>query len=691
MFSFLNSTILFAAAAAMIPLIIHLFSKRRVKIVEFSSLKHLKQMQRRQVRRLKIRQLLLLLLRMLIILLVVLAFARPTIESGAIGSHASVSAVILFDNSASMNRYVADGNLFDIARKKTQELLETFGEADQVSVIPLSGYREETATPLFTSAATASEKLKQVEIGYQPADLQSALETSLALLDEAQNLNKEIYIVTDRQSSNLPEQRVLSGSEARLFFVDLPLERNDNLGITAVDFGGQLIMPGHDFDLTATITNYGNEDRSDVIASLFIDNNRLAQTAFSVNAGQETTVRFARSVSQTGFHSGYVELSDDKFVTDNRYYFSFHLPQKFNLLVINGDRSGPFMSLALSPSASVNQYWSMKEVSPEMLSGVNFRDYDVVFLAGTPVLSEVYLRRLKSYVKAGNSLFLSCGPQTDTDHFNRHWSEVTSVVIDEPIRTDFSRAGYYTFLSIDFDHPIFSVFRFEDNRPPEVKFYTLPKMHVTGDGRVLARFTGDRPALVESTYGGSKILTFTGPMAPGFSDITSHAFFVPFVSRLAEYLASDLSSFDVQLYAGENITRSVSLKGSVNAPLEMSTPDSSVFGIPPEEKQGALVLRARPTDRPGIYRVSYLGREIDRFAINTDPSECNLARSDIDQMAMAMGADDYNVLETGADLSGEIAEMRFGKELWQLFLWLAVIIILVEILLSRATTSKDQS
>jgi len=250
-------------------------------------------MQRRQVRRLKIRQLLLLLLRMLIILLVVLAFARPTIESGAIGS--------LFDNSASMNRYVADGNLFDIARKKTQELLETFGEADQVSVIPLSGYREETTTPLFTSAATASEKLKQVEIGYQPADLQSALETSLALLDEAQNLNKEIYIVTDRQSSNLPEQRILSGTGARLFFVDLPLERNDNLGITAVDFGGQLIMPGHDFDLTATITNYGNEDRSDVIASLFIDNNRLAQTAFSVNAGQETTVRFARSVSQTGF------------------------------------------------------------------------------------------------------------------------------------------------------------------------------------------------------------------------------------------------------------------------------------------------------------------------------------------------------------------------------------------------------
>ena len=51
MFSFLNATALFAAAAALIPLIIHLFSRRRVKIVEFSSLKHLKAMQRRQAGR----------------------------------------------------------------------------------------------------------------------------------------------------------------------------------------------------------------------------------------------------------------------------------------------------------------------------------------------------------------------------------------------------------------------------------------------------------------------------------------------------------------------------------------------------------------------------------------------------------------------------------------------------------------
>src|SRR5512147_1552013 len=135
MFTFLSPTVLFAAFAALIPLIIHLFSKRRVKVVEFSSIRHLKSMQKRQVRRLKVRQLLLLILRMLLILTIVLAFARPTATEGRVGAHASVSAVVLFDNSASMNRLVADGNLLELAKKRTEELLKTFGQTDEVALI----------------------------------------------------------------------------------------------------------------------------------------------------------------------------------------------------------------------------------------------------------------------------------------------------------------------------------------------------------------------------------------------------------------------------------------------------------------------------------------------------------------------------------------------------------------------------
>ncbi len=689
MLNFLNSTVLFAAVVVLVPLLIHLFSKRRVKVVEFSSLKHLKAMQKRQVRRLKIRQLLLLLLRMLIILAVVLAFARPTTTGGSIGSHATESAVILFDNSASMNRQVADGNLFEIARKSTGQLLATFGESDEVVLISLDRTDQDKQTAVFGSSAIAAERLQRLQVGYGEADLESALDAAVALLENAASLNKEIYIVSDRQRRSLPDKNLLAETDARVYLLDLPVEENDNCSITAVDFGGQLLVPGHDFNITATVKNFGTVDRSDIIASLFLDGHRVAQTDVKVNAGQDATVRFTRNLSRGGFHSGFVELSDDRFPTDNSYYFSFRIPEKFNVLIVDSDGAGQFIRLALVPSISTNQYWSVKEVNPEMLSQVDFSDYDVIIFAGAPRLHSSYMSRIESFVKRGKSLFVTYGGTTDIEHFNQEWSEVTGVVFDEPIKQDFTRAGYYTFQTFEVDHPIFSIFGFEKDRPPEIEFYTLPKAHTMGGAQTLASFSGGRPALVQSTFGEGKVLTFTGPVSPFYGDLTSHAFFVPFIARIAEYLASDLSSYDLQLFSGDQITRSVSMKGSFRTSLELLAPDGRTYSIPPEEDKASLVLWPKPTDMPGIYRISYIGREIDRFAVNLNPAEGDLSEVDVDQFAASLGAPDYHLLGTDKSLATVISEMRFGKELWHLFLWAAAILLVAEMALARTAPVEE--
>jgi hypothetical protein len=690
MFSFLNGTVLFAAVAALIPLIIHLFSRRRVKIIEFSSLKHLKAMQRRQVRRLKIRQLLLLILRMLIILIVVLAFARPTTKGGAVGSHASVSAVVLFDNSVSMNRYVSDGNLFEIARKRTKELLATFGQSDQVMMIPLHQSPDQNQAPTFRSAAAAAEQLDHTQVSFGRADLQTALENAARVLGAAANLNREIYIVSDRQRRSLPDTAILEQSSARLYIVDLPLEENDNLGIVSVDFGGQLIQPGLDFNVAATIKNYGSQKSAGVIASLFLDDRRVAQLGLEVDGGQETTVRFTRSVANTGFHSGYVEISDDKFLVDNRYYFSFGIPDKFNVLIIDGDDASRFISLALTPSPELPQSWSVKQVKPEELSGVNFADYDVLVLTGAPKLGSPYEERVKAFVTGGKSVFMTYGGGTDIAYFNSHWSDLTGIAYDEPVKSTFTQAGYYTLQSLNMEHPVFSVFGFEKSKPPEIKFFTLPMMHVVDKGRPLVVFSGDRPALVENGFGSGKVLTFTAPVSPPYTDLAAHAFFVPFVSRVVEYLSSDLSALDTRLYVDNSISRTPTVKGALVYSLQLVTPDTTEYSLPPEDNQGSVVVHAKPTEWPGIYSLRYVGKEVDRFAVNVDPAACDLNAVDMDQFATALGAKQYNVLKMGEPLGPVIAGFRFGRELWQLFMWAALILLAIEMLLSRGEPPTEE-
>jgi len=628
-------------------------------------------MQRRQVRRLRIRQLLLLIVRMLIILMVVLAFARPTVETGGVGSHAAVSAAIVLDNSASMNRYVTDGNLFELAHLRTSELIETFGEADQIQLLPLdrTGFSADASPP--GSPASVLEQLRNVRAGSSLADLEGGLENADDFLSGASNLNKEIYIISDRQRRSLPNQPVLADSDARTHLIELPFEPDGNVGIISVDFGGQLLIPGHNFEIAATIRNYGREDQSDLIASLFLDGNRIAQTDFGVAAEGETVVRFDRSVSHTGLHSGFVEISDDRFMTDNRYFFSFRIPQRFNLLIVGEGAAGQFVSLALTPDESTNQYWSVKQVPAAQLAGVNFADYDVVVLSGIPTLDELFIRRLHAFVRGGRALFL--------------------IYDGEGVQQSFTQSGYYVLESVELGHPVFSVFGLENSNLPEMKYYTLPRMHTTPGADILARFSGNRPALIENRFGNGRVLTFAGAFTPRYSDMTGHAFFVPFISRIAEYLAADLSSYDMHLFAGDHISRSLVIRGQVEMSLRMTAPDSSVYALQPEEDSDMLIIHPAPVDQPGIYRITYLGKEIDRFAVNLKPDEADLTEVDYDHFAAAIGAEEYHQLPADGDLSGLLAELRFGKELWQLFLWAAVILIMIEILLSRTSVEEEEA
>ena len=68
--NFLNPVVLFGLGAALLPLVIHLLSKRRAKEVAFPSIRLLELMQTDRIRMLKIKQLLILLLRTLIIIFI---------------------------------------------------------------------------------------------------------------------------------------------------------------------------------------------------------------------------------------------------------------------------------------------------------------------------------------------------------------------------------------------------------------------------------------------------------------------------------------------------------------------------------------------------------------------------------------------------------------------------------------------
>ncbi|MCK4695360.1 MAG: BatA domain-containing protein, partial [Candidatus Cloacimonetes bacterium] len=108
--SFLNSGILFLASAGIIPLLIYLFAKKKPRKIIFSTIKFIKESQKKQRKRINIKNLLLLIIRILIIILTIFAISRPSIKAPFINTgtlHPKTAIAVIIDNSYSMD-YLVD-------------------------------------------------------------------------------------------------------------------------------------------------------------------------------------------------------------------------------------------------------------------------------------------------------------------------------------------------------------------------------------------------------------------------------------------------------------------------------------------------------------------------------------------------------------------------------------------------------
>src|SRR5260221_7515553 len=141
--SFLTPYFLYGIGLIGIPLLIHLIRRRKLKVIRWAAMDFLRQSQRKQKRRLRIEELILLALRMLIVALAALAFARPVLRAlgvALLDQNASVYAVIVLDNSFSMDAQDSSGKRsFVRAQEAANSLLTNIlKNGDAVSLVLLS-------------------------------------------------------------------------------------------------------------------------------------------------------------------------------------------------------------------------------------------------------------------------------------------------------------------------------------------------------------------------------------------------------------------------------------------------------------------------------------------------------------------------------------------------------------------------
>ncbi len=731
--TFLNPFVLFGLIAAAIPIIIHLLNLRKLRTVEFSSLKFLKELQKTKMRRIRIRQWLLLLLRTLIIVAMVLAFSRPALRgslAGFAGGHATTTMVILLDDSPSMTVRDERGVLFSQAKEAADRLIGLAKDGDHLYLVRLSETRHNTSFAPLRSVAAARTALAAVTPGDESVPVREALRAAGGITRTSPNANEEVYLITDLQATQFRPDSTGADSSVglapgvKLFLVHVGGGPVDNGGISSAVVTTQINTRNKPVQLKATIRNAGSAPMHGAIASVYLDGARVVQQSLDISPFSSSTADVSFTAKRRGMLQGYVQIEDDALEADNRRYFVVRVPDHLNILLAGGspaDTRLASLALTLAGDSTIADLFSVRRIAEPQLPSMDLNSYDVIVLCNIRNFPAELAERLDHFVRAGGGLMIFPGSQGDLRSYNETLfarlgippaSPPAALPPSSPAQTPNS---FLSFERSDLAHPLFTGM-FEpvagqkrDTKIESPRIYAAIAPRAGRHGNAIITLSDGNPFLTEYTAGSGRVLLCSVEAGLTWSDFPTTGLFAPLLYRSMIYLASTNQTAP-PIIAGQLMQFSVRLKNYGERDVYVLRSPSGVDEkVAPKILSGSstALFQSNRTSEVGVYELLRSTPEVPQsgagnkvpplqaIAVNIDPAETDLRPAtpdELNQFWKSSGVQAGAVTELAATqtLDKAIEQSRYGVELWKHFLGLALVLALFEMALGREPKGAER-
>lgn len=682
--TFLNPAFLFGLFAASIPLVLHFMNLRKLRVVEFSTLAFLKELQKTKIKRIKLKQWLLLLLRTAIIIFLVMAFARPTLKSVSLGgpSTAKTTAVFIVDNTFSMSVVTDKGSYLNQAKYIAKNLLNNFQDGDEIAVISVGDIAKDNILP-SSNFMLVSQTINEIPISFVSKTLNELIIKASQILYKSKNYNKEIYILTDLQKGNIYKQNEIMSlsrvvdSNTRMYLLDVNGKDVFNLGIDDLTSSNQIFTKDKTVSFTAKVRNYSTKPVTNHVVSLFINGKRSAQQSITLSAGKIKDVSFEATLADTGLVEISAELEDDDILQDNKRFFSVYVPDKISVLIISDNRDDTrFIKLAIEDPALKMKIF---DLSTAQLSSLNLKNYSAIFVVGSEKGDG--WKNLSAYIQQGGKVIVMPGSQSTIQNFIKLCGSIGLAKPVGAVGKVNSQQSITQIDKMDYQNPLLEDFfknkKLTQIESPEIYHYFKINPGVAGKN-VISMFDGSS-FLSEYTINQGKVFLFNSAPVLSWNNFPLKAFFAPFINKLVLTCASKIKTQN-SFIAGSEITADISNRNSQQIKIER--PDGLNEYFNSDSLANKNYLNYFKTDRTGIYKFLSGNKLIDHIAINHDPQESVTEKSSIadfnDYLSKIGFEGKFYSLVPSEDFTKVVYESRFGTELWKYFLIIALIIALSE-------------
>jgi hypothetical protein len=673
--TFLNSALLAGLAAVALPILIHLFSRRRYPLINFSTLRFLKKLQRQQMRKLKLRQWLLLLLRTAAVLLVVLAFARPALQKQLgleVLSGSRTSMAIVLDGSASMQAKTRVGTVFEQGKTGIKTLISLMQPGDRTSVI----LARQGDLPFASAVSEDGESLLRTTEGLEAwdggGDIFTAVNAAFATLDKSQDFRTELYIISDFTSPvRLPDpsEKVIP------HFVHVPAESPYNLAVTESRIVSEIIEPGQPVDIEITFSNFGPTDREDIYYSIFLNGTRVGENVISLAAGAELKQRHQVKPEDPGLQEGMVQIEErDALTVDSRSFFCFHVPENLRLLLVGEETASRELKLSLSATSRHRSLINLTQAERNAWDTHSITDYDAIIFNDPPAFSPSQIPRLINFVNNGGGLLLLPGNQTDVGAINRNLLEkLGSPKWGERIGKPGDMQFFLGWREFALAAPLVRGIFKPESKPSTPRFYQA--LRLTGEPLASdIKFSDGTPFIAQTRSGNGRVLLCASSPQPEWSDWAERGIFAPLMYRFVLWLAGGSQEGCHALHAGDRLE--LSTFGGSSSGATLTFPDGqSEQRIP--QVAGQNVVFVEPTlEQAGFYRLQ-AGQKTQIVAVNVPGGESDLrALNPAD--AFPKWEEAGVTVCSVEKLAETVRQSRYGRELWKAALIFCLGVLLLE-------------
>ena len=620
-------------------------------------------------------QYLLILIRTLIILMIVLAFARPVYNNTVLSpaGRAAVTSVIILDNGLNMRGYDSGLRKFDQALDRLHDLISTYSSDDKVFIITAADFNQTTMDSLQTDRLACT---------YSFARFTNALKEARHCFQEYPNLTNEIHIISDFSSVRKEFYDQCRSDSSTIYYLHkIGPEQINNVSIDTVSLSNQIIEEDKNVSVEIGIHNRSSLDRKEFGVHIYSHDKRLAYQNISLEGFEKKTVVLKFRAPGKGLFDGYVEIPDDDLSEDNRFYFSFYIPDKIKVLFVD-DHPSIYMQSAFQ---SIVNTTDIEVVSDQYNSWGRqiFNDYDIIILSNSPQLPPPLRQRLRQYVGDGGGILIIPGVNSSTGSLKDISDDFGKVFHPGGLVSNEDHGSFVTLDIRASAEPLFqSVFSGSEAVRVTPKFFRYYKLVAQRNSEVILHFRNQDPFFLSGTFKKGFIGITASYFDNNWTDIQYSGIFTPFLLRVI-YLGATQSTNRVSWIKSGSALK-VEIPSSSGSVFKILLPDHSSMQLIPRRRANISILSLPSLVKPGNYYISSAKEDLHVISVNAE-SEESFGMVDDNLSGIP---ENVHIISDKISIESALHSFRRGMELTDYMVLMAILLFLIELLLVKQIEGK---